>query len=209
MINNLPEHERALWILKLKGPMPLQPIAGELQVTVEGARFQLLKLAAEGLVVASSVVKGRGRPQQVWSLTDLGQSRFPDTHADLTVRLIEMTREKLGETALQTIIDGHRESAIQKYKSSLASEGSLEEKVKQLARLRFEEGYMAIAEQEGDAFLLIEHHCPICAAAKACQGFCNSELKAFREVLGTGVEIERVAHIIKGDHRCAYRITAK
>ena len=30
------------------------------------------------------------------------------------------------------------------------------------------------------AFLLAENHCPICAAATACQGFCTTELDLFR-----------------------------
>ncbi|MGH2578525.1 MAG: MarR family transcriptional regulator, partial [Actinomycetota bacterium] len=43
--------------------------------------------------------------------------------------------------------------------------------------------------------------------ARACQGFCRSELEVFRDVLGPGVEVERVEHILAGARRCAYRIT--
>ncbi|MES2724598.1 MAG: MarR family transcriptional regulator, partial [Pseudomonadota bacterium] len=55
-------------------------------------------------------------------------------------------------------------------------------------------------------FLLVENHCPICAAAAACQGFCRAELMVFRAVLGPGVHIERTDHILAGARRCAYRI---
>jgi predicted ArsR family transcriptional regulator len=65
------------------------------------------------------------------------------------------------------------------------------------------------AEEEGGGFLLVENHCPICAAANACQGFCSTELDLFRSVLGSGVEVERVEHIVSGDHRCAYRVRPK
>ncbi|HLM57183.1 MAG TPA: hypothetical protein VK422_13805 [Pyrinomonadaceae bacterium] len=50
-------------------------------------------------------------------------------------------------------------------------------------------------------------HCPICAAASACRGFCSTELDLFRSVLGDGVSVERVEHIVSGDRRCAYRVT--
>ena len=63
------------------------------------------------------------------------------------------------------------------------------------------------ADAEGGGFLLVENHCPICAAANACQGFCSTELELFRTVLGPGVEVERVEHIVSGDQRCAYRVT--
>ncbi|HJY84911.1 MAG TPA: MarR family transcriptional regulator, partial [Candidatus Binatia bacterium] len=81
-------------------------------------------------------------------------------------------------------------------------------KVQKLARIRTEEGYMADFKPTGKgAFLLVENHCPICAAATACQGFCATELDLFRAVLGPGVVVERAEHILSGDRRCAYRIT--
>ncbi len=73
--------------------------------------------------------------------------------------------------------------------------------------MRTEEGYMAEVKRDQGAFLFIENHCPICAAATACQGFCSTELDLFRAVLGEGVSIERVTHIVSGDRRCAYRVT--
>jgi len=84
---------------------------------------------------------------------------------------------------------------------------SLEKKLKELAKVRSEEGYMAeIRKEAKDSFLLVENHCPICAAANACQGFCSTELELFRTVLGPGVSVERAEHIIKGDQRCVYRV---
>jgi len=53
---------------------------------------------------------------------------------------------------------------------------------------------------------LVENHCPICAAAKVCTGFCSTEQDLFRAVLGEKVIVERVEHIVAGDRRCAYRI---
>ena len=65
---------------------------------------------------------------------------------------------------------------------------------------------MAEVRRDGRDFLFIENHCPICAAATACQGFCATELDLFRSALGPGVTVERAEHILSGDRRCAYRI---
>lgn len=62
-------------------------------------------------------------------------------------------------------------------------------------------------EPAGRGLLLVENHCPICTAARVCQGFCRSELEVFRDVLGPEVEVERVEHVLAGGRRCAYRIT--
>jgi predicted ArsR family transcriptional regulator len=67
---------------------------------------------------------------------------------------------------------------------------------------------MAAVERKTDgSFLLKENHCPICVAARTCQGLCRSELELFRRLLGPEAEVERVEHIIAGAGRCAYRIT--
>lgn len=42
---------------------------------------------------------------------------------------------------------------------------------------------MAACEVHNDRFLLIENHCPICAAATACQTFCHSALAGFHNAL--------------------------
>ena len=80
---------------------------------------------------------------------------------------------------------------------------------RKLTALRDEEGYMAEARADGKGgFLLVENHCPICAAASACQGFCRSELEVFRKALGPGVRVEREEHLLSGARRCVYRIAA-
>lgn len=209
MKNNLAGNDRVIWMLKTRGPQPLAAIATEMKVTTEGARFQLLKLANEGLVESITESKGRGRPQQIWSLTSVGQARFPDTHAELTVKLIRTIKETLGQKALDTIIEANGQSGVDKYLQELKGIQGLENKVAQLAGVRDREGYMAEYEKDEEGYLLIENHCPICAAATECQNFCLSELNTFRTVLGENVIIKRVDHILSGSRRCAYRIQEK
>ncbi|WP_448681602.1 hypothetical protein [Pseudomonas nicosulfuronedens] len=59
---------------------------------------------------------------------------------------------------------------------------------------------------DGQGWLFLENHCPICAAATVCQGFCRSELDIFRALLGPDFTIEREDHILNGARRCSYRI---
>ncbi|MBZ4187527.1 helix-turn-helix transcriptional regulator [Niabella beijingensis] len=207
MHNNLPENEKALGIIKTKGPQTLLDLAAAMEITVEGARFHLLKLAKEGLVTATTESKGRGRPQQIWALTDLGHARFPDMHAELTVKLIETIRSTLGQQALDKIIAANGKTGLERYMKELEGQAGLKERLKGLAAIRTREGYMADFKKEGEGYLLVENHCPICAAAASCQGFCAAELKTFKAVLGKTAEVERVDHILKGARRCAYKIT--
>ena len=84
---------------------------------------------------------------------------------------------------------------------------ALASRVRALARARDVEGYMAETEVQPDgSLLLVENHCPICAAAASCQGFCRSELQVFQRVLGEGCRVERAEHLLSGGRRCVYVI---
>lgn len=199
--------ERVLMVLKMHGALSASAVGGLLGTTGEAARQQLARLADEGLVAAVSEAKGVGRPTQSWSLTPAAQSRFPDTHAALTVQLLDIIRTSLGEDALDTLISVREAETRASYESVVADSMSLRDKVAALADLRSAEGYMADWREEADGSLvLIENHCPICAAATACQGFCRAELDVFRSVLGPDAEVKRDEHIVMGGRRCSYSI---
>jgi predicted ArsR family transcriptional regulator len=199
--------ERVLMALKMHGALSSAELGAKLSTTGEAARQQLARLAEEGLVRAVSEARGVGRPTQRWSLTPAAQSRFPDTHAALTVQLLDIVRTSLGEAALDTLIGVRETDTRTAYQAVIADHLPLRDKVAALADLRSAEGYMAGWSEEPDGTLiLVENHCPICAAATACQGFCRAELDVFRAVLGPDAAVERHEHIVSGGRRCTYAI---
>lgn len=199
--------DRILMALKMHGALSAAALGKRLGITGEAARQQLLRLAEQDLVTAASEARGVGRPLQLWVPTPAAQSRFPDTHASLTAQLLDIVRIHMGDAALDTIINVREAETRERYEDELAGKEDLAERVAALTALRTEEGYMAEWREEADgSFLLIENHCPICAAAAACAGFCRAELEVFRAVLGPGVLIARAEHIIQGGRRCTYVI---
>ncbi len=199
--------ERVLMALKMHGALSASALGPMLGTTGEAVRQQLARLAQDGLVVATSEARGVGRPTQRWSLTAAAQSRFPDTHAALTVQLLDIIRSSLGPNAVETLISAREDLTRTAYEASLDPRQTLRDKVAALADLRSAEGYMAEWREEPDgSLLLIENHCPICAAATACQGFCRAELDVFRSVLGPDTSVERSEHIVSGGRRCTYSI---
>ncbi|MBJ3785248.1 helix-turn-helix transcriptional regulator [Devosia sediminis] len=201
--------ERILMALKMHGSLSASAIGARLGTTSEAARQQLLRLAEEGLVEARSLSAGVGRPTQLWALTPAAQSRFPDTHAALTVQLLDIISNHLGDAALDAIISVREADTRAGYHAAMEDAPDLKSRVAALAELRSREGYMAAWSEEPDgSLLLVENHCPICAAATACQGFCRAELDVFRSVLGDGVSVERTEHIVSGGRRCSYTIKA-
>jgi len=199
--------ERVLLILKMRGPQTATSIGEALNVTGEAARQRLVRLAEAGLVSAKSIPAGVGRPSQYWELTPSGYARFPDTHADLTVRILDIVREKLGPRALDVIVDTREVETKRTYAAAMAGLAGLRERVERLAHLRSREGYMASWRQDDDgSFVLMEDHCPICAAATTCQALCRAELNVFRAILGKDAIVERSEHLLAGARRCVYTI---
>jgi predicted ArsR family transcriptional regulator len=198
-----------LKLLKTRGATESSRIAETLGVTTMAVRQHLYALQDEGHVEAEERPSPVGRPAKHWKLTREADRLFPDAYAELSVALIEALRDSFGEEGLDRVLVSRCARQRADYAKRIRHSDPLEKKLKELARVRTEEGYMAELRRDAGGYLLVENHCPICAAASACQGFCTTELELFRTALGPGVEVERVEHIVSGDRRCAYRVTPK
>jgi len=194
--------------LKEDGPQDAGTLAGELGVSAMAVRQHLYALEKEGLVGFEEQARPVGRPAKLWRLTAAADRFFPDGHADLTLNLLAAMRAAFGDAGLEKLLAVRTAEQIAAYRRRVKSAGSLEARLRALARIRSEEGYMAAVEAavEGGGFLFVENHCPVCAAARTCQGLCASELEVFRRVLGPDVSVERGDHILAGARRCAYRV---
>lgn len=193
--------------LKSQGTMTSGELAKALAMTSMGARQHLLRLEEKGLVSCFLQKANIGRPKKIWQLTELGHKRFPDHHAELTLQLIESVSNIFGEQGLKQVISKREAQMLGNYKATLDTCANLCNKVETLALLRSQEGYMATTEKISTTeYLLIENHCPICAAATQCQNFCRSELFIFQQCFGEGVLVDRSEYLLTGDRRCTYRI---
>ena len=194
-------------LLKTEGPLDSAKLAERLGLTAMAVRQHLYALQREGLVSAEERPVPIGRPAKFWHLTREADRLFPEAYAELSVALIDSVKDAFGDEGLERVLTSRCARQRVDYGKRIRPGDRLEKKLQALAKVRTEEGYMAEVRSEGEgSYLLIENHCPICAAANACQGFCATELELFRSVLGPGVTVERAEHIIGGDHRCVYRV---
>lgn len=197
-------------MLKSEGAMGAAQVAARLGLTPMAVRQHLYQLQRQKLVAADERPVPLGRPAKYWQLTREADRLFPDAYAEVSVALIEAVGDAFGEAGVKRVLESRLAKQRADYLRRIPRSLSLREKVRRLARIRAEEGYMAeVKPAENGAILLVENHCPICAAANACQGFCGTELDLFRAVLGPGVIVEREEHIVSGGRRCAYRITRR
>src|ERR1700736_1839378 len=93
-----------LYQLKTKGPQTAGPIAAKLGVTAMAVRQHFYRLKQQGLVDYVDERRPVGRPARVWRLTSTSASRFPDSHAELTLEVIGAVRAAFGERGLERLL---------------------------------------------------------------------------------------------------------
>ena len=204
--------DRVLLQLKTKGAQTAAQLARRLDVTPMAIRQHLAALEAERLVDHSEAPRSVGRPARLWSLTPSAAQRFPDSHADLTVDLLESMQSAFGDDGLDRLLAVRAKRQLETYRERMPGpDAPLDKRVAALTKLRREDGYMAQwsrSKGENGALTLVENHCPICAAAQTCQGLCRDELALFQALL-PDAEVERVEHLLEGARRCAYRVVPR
>lgn len=194
--------------LKRAGPVTADALAGLLGLTAMAVRQHLYGLEADGLARHALRGGGRGRPAKFWNATEAANARFPDGHAALTTDLLVQMHRAFGQEGLDRLVALRTADQEKVYASRVKAKSTLRGQLEALAKQRSEEGYMAEVRREAgtQAWLFVENHCPICAAARLCSGLCREELSLFQRVLGDAVRVERVSHILAGAGRCAYRV---
>jgi predicted ArsR family transcriptional regulator len=195
-------------LLKHEGPLTAQALAVHLRLSTMAVRQHLYALQEEQLVTYAEVPRQRGRPVKLWQLTSAADRLFPEGYAELTLSLLTAMTAAFGAAGLEKLLARRAEQQVQAYQQQMAGQDTLQQRLEALAAIRTHEGYMAEVQPQADgSFLLLEKHCPICAAAMACTGLCGKELEVFQAALGEDVTIERTEHIVAGARRCAYRVS--
>lgn len=199
-----------LYSVRRFGDATVENIADDLGITVSGARQHLSSLADTGLVGTSEVDRGpgqRGRPRLTYHVTELGDTLFPNAYGALTNELLGYVADD-DPGAVERLFQRRRDHRIAAATARLGQYDRLADRVAELARVLDDDGYLATFQEVGpDRYVIIEHNCAIAAVAKRYNQACNSELEFIRTVL-PDASVTRISHMISGDRRCAYEITA-
>ena len=190
--------------IKRRGEARTDEIAAEIGITMQGTRQHLTALERDGLIVHRKQRDGLGRPRYLYALTPEGDTLFPRRYADLTNELLEYVEDESPEL-LDRIFDRRAQRRLTQARTRTAGL-PFREKVKTVARILDDDGYLAdFEEREDGSFLITEHNCAVLTVAQRYRHACSSEL-AFLQAAMPEAEVTRIAHRIAGAHVCAYQI---
>lgn len=197
--------------LRRGGPASPDGLAERLGTSRAGIAQQLHVLEGDGLVTRQSVRHGVGRPRHVYDVSPAAQGLFPAAYEGLAAGLIEAMDALGGEELLGQVFEARRRQLSDKLRSSLAEriapDAPLVERVRELAVLQDQAGYLCNAEVDGDQLRITQHNCAIYQVASGSHLACDNEIKLFEEVLDA--DLVRETHIARGDRTCSYRITER
>jgi predicted ArsR family transcriptional regulator len=191
--------------LKRDGSLSAKDLSGRLKITVAGVRQHLATCLADGLVGSTPLRRGPGRPKLMFTLTDEGQRLFGQRYDRMCLEILENARSVGGEALVEALFDARQKNLIKQYKQ-VAGQSDWRERVRSVAKIRDDEGYMASVEAKDGDVTLVERHCPISCVASAHPALCELELKLIQKTMGPGVKVERSEHMMQGDHVCRYRV---
>ncbi len=193
--------EIILAFLKTRGHATLGEVAAHLEVSKQAALKHLEALDTDGLTaVAHAQSHGRGRPENVYSLTPAAAEHFPHTHRELAGDFVEF----LNEEQLRRFFERRAARLEAEYAPRLAGL-EFDERVRELAKLATEHGHMAeVVELPGGGLAIKHCNCPIQDVAVRTPLPCKNEQEMYERLLGAPVERSRWVREAASD--CTYQV---
>ena len=197
--------KRILWNLKSKGESGLEELSANLGISRMAVHKHLVGLEERGLVESTEARKGVvGRPRSVYRLTTKGNGTFPRAYSGVATCALKFIEKKLGRKAIEQVLRERQSDVFDRYQKELA-DLDFADRVKSLAKLRDDEGYMAEAKKLSNGkYVLYEYNCPIIQLAQDYWEACTTETELFRNLLDA--KVETTHRVAKGDLVCKFVI---
>jgi predicted ArsR family transcriptional regulator len=195
--------------LRQDGPSSPEQLATALGASRTGILQQLRSLEAAGLVDRRTVRHGVGRPRHLYDVTPDAQIAFPSNYDALAAGLLAAVGTVGGDELVARVFAVRRQLIADQVRNRLDERlpagATLEAKVRELAVIQDEQGYLSSATVGEDGTIRLRQcNCAIFGIAAQSASPCEAELDLFRDVLGA--DVVRETHIASGDRSCTYRI---
>jgi len=190
--------------LKRHGRATLDQLSSEIGVVPMTIRGHLSVLERDGMVCYEEERGKVGRPRFVYFLTQQAQEQFPKNYDSLCNRILDAVASCHGSVTALRLSEMVAENWAGERAERMRGK-SLEEKVRDVAAIRSEEGAMASVAKTTDGYVIEQCHCPAsCVAQRHPEIICAAE-KSYIERL-IGVPVERVTWKVEGGETCSYHV---
>lgn len=203
--------KKLLYYLKVMQQAGLEELANVMKISRMAVHKHLAILQNRGLVegieVRGNVV---GRPRMVYQLTSQSKTVFPKSYSAIATHALDFIERNMGKEGVEKVLRERQSDLFEQYYKRLKNL-DFDKQVKELARIRDEEGYIAESKKEskksddsGGKYIILEYNCPIIHIAEKHWEACSTESELFEKLLGA--DIETTHRVAKGDSICKFVI---
>ena len=199
-----PTRERVLESIKRRGKATVKELTEEIGITPMAIRGHLNKLEKDSLIMVHSIRQKLGRPIQVFTLTDKGESYFPKDYGRFAVELLADIQAVDGGKTLKKVTKLREERIKSGITEILAKAKTPEEKVTSYCEFIEKHGHMPeIIKEDDEHFTLRVNNCALREIVAKFPCACHSEIGILRAVFPEA-KIKQVDNILKKDQVCSF-----
>ena len=199
--------KKLLYYLKVMQQAGLKELANVMKVSRMAIHKHLTVLQMRGLVEGVETRGRIGRPRMVYQLTSQSKTVFPKSYSAIATYAFDFIEKNMGKEAVEKVLRERQSELFDQYYKRLR-DLEFDKQVKELARIRDEEGYIAESKKEskssGGKHVLLEYNCPIIHIAEKHWEACTTETELFEKLLDA--DIETTHRAAKGDSICKFVI---
>ena len=182
----------------------LEELANVMKVSRMAVHKHLDLLQQRGLVEGIEIRGHVGRPRMVYQLTSQSKSVFPKSYGAIATHALDFIERNMGKEGVKKVLYERQGELFDQYYNRLKGL-DFNKQVKELARIRDEEGYIAESRSKSDGkHVLLEYNCPIIHIAEKHWEACSTETELFEKLLGANIDTTHRA--AKGDLICKFVI---
>jgi predicted ArsR family transcriptional regulator len=198
--------KKLLYYLKVMQQAGLEELAKAMKISRMAVHKHLALLQERGLVMSVETTGHVGRPRMMYQLTSQSRTIFPKSYSAIATHALDFIERNMGKAAVEKVLHERQSELFDQYYKRLRNL-EFDKKVKELANIRDEEGYMAESRREPKNYgrhVLLEYNCPILHIAEKHWEACSTETELFENLLGA--DIETTHRAAKGDLVCKFVI---
>jgi len=198
--------KKLLYYLKVMQQAGLEELAKAMKISRMAVHKHLALLQERGLVMSVETTGHVGRPRMIYKLTSQSRTIFPKSYSAIATHALDFIERNMGKAAVEKVLRERQSELFDQYYKRLRNL-EFDKKVKELANIRDEEGYMAESRRERKNYgrhVLLEYNCPILHIAEKHWETCSTETELFENLLGA--DIETTHRAAKGDLICKFVI---
>jgi predicted ArsR family transcriptional regulator len=200
--------QKIIAYLKEKDMATVDELADVVGLTPMAVRYHLNVLQSENLIFASDLRRpsaGRGRPQQVYQLTEAADELFPVDYYSLTGYLLDELNVRMGGEGVAELFY-HIADRLAQEAPPIKPNQPVEERLAELVAFLGNKGFVADWEKSDNGdYLIHAYSCPYRQVAKDYEQVCQLDERVIGVMLS--VDPVRTACLADGDNHCTYRVS--